>query len=96
MFMIYVYVYLGVVAVAGSVMAVLENQKPHNNWRLTIPYSPYLTADGERGPLTFIEKWLDNYLTKVLSAFILGVFWPGVTVMKIIGRSDAARKAQLE
>jgi hypothetical protein len=95
MFMIYVYVYLGIAVVAGPVMAVLENKKS-NNWRLAIPSSPYLTADGERPPLTFTEKWLDNYLITVLAAFSAGILWPAVIVMEIIRRRDAARKAQLE
>ena len=94
--MIYLYVYLGIAAIAGPVMAVLENKRSHNSWRLTIPSSPYLTADGERRPLTFIEKWLDNYLITVLAAFILGVSWPAVIVMEIRSRREAARKAQLE
>jgi len=94
--MIYLYVYLGIAAIAGLVMAVLEIKRLHNDWRLSNPYSPYRTAEGERRPLTLTEKWLDNYPITVLAAFIVGVFWPALIVMDINSRRDAAHKAQLE
>ena len=52
--------------------------------------------DVGRRPLTFVEKWLDNYLITVLAVFTLGIFWPAVIVMEISSRREVARKAQLE